>query len=100
MKKVLLEHPYHRKQVVAEADLRAALAGGWVPVVMPTKPPGLGTKRQKRYTERCREAGHKRLQVWLPPEVYEVLLSQKFKNENLTTLLERLIRHAVTYGKK
>lgn len=100
MKKVLLEHPYHRKQVIAEADLSLALAGGWVPVIMPTKPPGLGAKRQKRYTERCREAGHKRLQVWLPAGVFKALLSQKCKTENLAELLERLIRHAMTYGKK
>lgn len=90
MKKVFLEHPWHRRTVVSEAALAASLAGGWKIVTEPKPPTTPAAKRQKLYRQRRRDAGFRRLNVLLPVEAHEAILAVQRSGETLADTLKRL----------
>lgn len=94
MKHVKVAHPSQVRSV-PEGELDRLLAQGWCTI---SKPATRNTLKQRRFRQRCRLLGYRKVNVYLPPDEFEALIALKKPGEDIAGLLMRLRRLAEEKG--
>lgn len=90
VKPIRLVHPSHARCVANEQEAARLRQGGWLEL-RGTKVASKDAEAQRRFRKRCRDAGLKQLEVWLPPEAFEAIKAMQKPGETLTELMTRLL---------
>lgn len=90
MKAAKLVHPSHARTVLSEDDAARLRQAGWLELKEP-KSVSRSASLQRRFRQRQILLGNRQLLVWLPGQVYDLLLALKKPGETISQLVGRLI---------
>ena len=88
VKETRMCHPYHTQAVSSPAEQERLLAMGWV--FAAGKPKSNRAVAVRQLHHQRRDAGWRRLNVWLSPEQIALLLSVRLPGESYSALFCRL----------
>ena len=91
MKATRLVHPSYARTILSEVDAARLRQQGWLELAE-TPPVSRGATWQRRYRERCQDAGMKQFTARLSRQDYDALMAVKRPGESNADLLDRLVK--------